>query len=181
MEKIKLLFFGISLMLIQNLMFAGSIFSYDAKGLESTFSNLSVIEQKAINSGSDLSELVQTGAIPSEIAISLTGNDGDKCTQAKQDAAVNYKATGPMVGALCCAGGTNPLFGVLLALIMNNKAPKDENLGITNSSLRSDNEYMDCYRKAAWDKKKKQVWTGVLIGTGIYCVFIIYAISSGTL
>jgi hypothetical protein len=94
--------------------------------------------------------------------------------KARNDAAIMYKPTGPTWGSFCCTAGTNPLFGLILVIIMNGETPKDANLGLSDSSLLYDPDYINCYRAAALEKKKRATWTAFGIGTVVYLVVEIW-------
>ena len=148
--------------------FAGnSIFSYEKEKLQNDFSELILIENAVVNNNLTLIDLQNLGTLP-EMSGML--QDNDRCSKGTYDAAVLYKPTGPTWGSFCCTAGTNPLFGLILALVMNNKVPKDSNLGLADYSLLNDADYINCYRAAALQKKKKAIWTAFGVGTVVYLV-----------
>lgn len=95
------------------------------------------------------------------------------CQKGATDAHIYYKASGPFWGTLCCTGGLNPVFGVILAAVSVSSEPKEKSLKmpVTNDALHPD--YQKCYREEAYVIKKKKVWTAFGIGTGIYAIFLV--------
>ncbi len=157
--------------------FAGnSIFSYEKEKLATDFSELIFLEEVIIGSNLTLTDIQNSGMLP--ISMSNLLQDDDKCMKARNDAAILYKPTGPAWGSFCCTAGTNPLFGLILALLMNKETPKDANLNLADYSLLNDADYIYCYRAAALEKKKKAVWTSFGIGTVVYLALEIWAFST---
>jgi len=155
-----------------NLFGGNSIFSYEKMQLENDFSQLILLEEYIGESEMTLTDIQNNEDLVASIGNTLFQDD--RCAQGRSDAAINYKASGPAIGVFCCTAGTNPVFGIILALIVNSKPPKDANLKLTNYSLLNESDYISCYRAAAHEKKKKAVWLSVGIGSAIYLVAVIY-------
>jgi len=102
----------------------------------------------------------------------------DICIKARTDALQNYSANGPYWGTLCCTGGTNPLFGLGLALVIVSSEVKNPNMPLI-SGVSDDPEYQKCYLDNAKQIKKKKAWTGFGIGCAIYAIAIAVLIGTG--
>jgi len=152
---------------------SNSIFTYEKQELQSTFSELSNIESAVLNDESQLNDFIISKDSIYEAPVAMQ-QATDKCSKARMDAQMMYKASGPAIGTFCCTAGTNPLFGIILVAFVIQETPKDSNLGLRDYSLMTDNDYITCYRLAAFEKKKKAVWTAFGIGTAIYAAIAIY-------
>ena len=153
----------------------GALFQYDSESLNNEFSDLIRIENLIASNNNSFEELL----VNDESLSNLIALQDDNCNKGKADAKIRYKGSGPFWGSLCITGGTNPLFGLIFVFSSVNKIQdKNLNLDITNSSIMNNTEYINCYRTSALEIKKKKLWTGFGIGTGIYAVAIVYLIVS---
>lgn len=112
----------------------------------------------------------------------MTGNKqaqkstADLVSQAKSDARRSYK--GKKSGAGWTIATTlvlSPLVGVIPAAICASSEPSEENLKAPDQELMKNNEYNIAYREEAHKIKKKKIWTGFGIGTGVTLLFVLLA------
>ena len=172
MKKIVILAFFVSLISINLVSASESLFHYDSEALNAEFSELIIVENAIISNNNSFEELL----ITNESLRNLIDFQDDDCSRGRADAAIRYTGTSAMWGSLCLTGGCNPLFGVILVLTTKDKI-KDNQLNLADATLLNNTDYINCYRTTALDIKKKKLWTGFGIGTGIYAIFLIYSLS----
>ena len=152
-----------------------SIFHYDSEALNNEFSELIQIENLVSDQFLSLDELLVTNVSVSNF---LKQQD-DVCVVGTNDARIQYSGSNALWGSLCCTGGTNPIFGLILVLVVRNDV-KQKNLNLNLASPNINNaEYLQCYRTEAIDIKRAKLWTGFGIGTGIYAIAVIYLAAVG--
>jgi hypothetical protein len=103
-----------------------------------------------------------------------TGSGGDMRARGKQDANVHYK--GRNSGAVW-TGVTSVLFtpfiGLIPAGVCASAEPSDENLNYPDPDLMKDNSYNQGFSQQAHKKKRRKVWSGFGVGSGIWLLLVI--------
>lgn len=91
----------------------------------------------------------------------------------KIDARRYYRHNGGAVGVGCAAAGCGPLIGIIPAVIVADNEPKEINLRIPPSEYSTHHDYLTGYKEEAKRIKKKKVWTGYGIGSGVLAALTI--------
>jgi hypothetical protein len=95
-------------------------------------------------------------------------------SQAKSDAKRNYK--GKKSGAGWTTATTivlSPVLGVVPAAICASNEPSDDNLKAPDPELMKNNEYNNTYTDEAHKIKRRKVWTGFGIGSGVWLAILL--------
>ncbi len=98
----------------------------------------------------------------------------DIIADAKTDAKRNYK--GKKSGAAWTTATTvvlSPVFGVIPAAICASNEPNDDNLRAPDPELMKNNEYKNAYTDEAHKIKRRKVWTGFGIGSGVWLAILL--------
>jgi len=96
------------------------------------------------------------------------------------DASIYYKGyraakTGTLIGSIYFPMGLIPAFACSSA------PPKRENLGFRDENLMHNPSYFSGYTEKAHEIKRKKVWQGFAIGTGIFFGIMIFSTGVATL
>jgi hypothetical protein len=104
----------------------------------------------------------------------------DPYMQGKEDAKKFYKGkhsgTG---GTVVTAILTSPLLGLIPAIACSSAEPSSDNLNYPNYELMKNNEYNLSYKAEAHSIKKKKVWGGYAIGSGVWLGLILLLSGGG--
>lgn len=101
-------------------------------------------------------------------------NTYNPCMQGTLEAQLYYtKAEQVGYATFCGTCALNPLFGLLVTLGAANTPIKQENLGLPNSKIRRNPEYMACYKSQAAKKKKAAAWKGYGLSAGLQVVALV--------
>lgn len=104
----------------------------------------------------------------------------DPYMQGKEDAKKFYKGkrsgTG---GTVATAFFASPLFGLIPAIACSSTEPSNDNLNYPNYELMKNREYNLSYKDEAFRIKKKKVWGGYAIGSGVWLGLILLLSSGG--
>jgi len=91
------------------------------------------------------------------------------------DAKANYKATEPILIAVCTSLSC-PYIGILPSLVIANEPPKQENLNIPEE-YKSNMYYVGCYKDEAFRIKKNRVTWATIYASTPYILMLIYLMS----
>ena len=98
----------------------------------------------------------------------------DIIADAKADAKRNYKGKKSGAGWTTATSIVlSPVLGVVPAAICASNEPSDDNLRAPNPELMKNNEYRNAYTEEAHKIKRRKVWTGLGIGSGVWLVLIL--------
>lgn len=72
---------------------------------------------------------------------------------------------------------TSPLFGLIPATACASAEPQDKNLSYPNPELMKEYDYKNAYTQKAHKIKKRQVWSGYGLGSVMWLVLLLAAVS----
>lgn len=91
----------------------------------------------------------------------------------QQDAITNYPKKHTGAGGTCIVTlVTTPVLGLIPAVICSATKPSIENLGMPQSELSTNPEYVNGYQYQARKLKSKKVWTGYVASTVVWAVLV---------
>lgn len=135
-------------------------------------------ELRQVNYGNGRVENFSENSKPAVSPYSVStgaGNNQSMYQKGKSDAVQFYRHGGGAGWVGCAATGCGPLIALIPAVIVTNHEPKPENLGMPRAEYANNVDYQRGYAEQAYKMKKKKVWTGYGIGTGVLVVIYIVA------
>ncbi|MGZ3920468.1 MAG: hypothetical protein ACXVNM_05540 [Bacteroidia bacterium] len=130
---------------------------------------------------SELSEIIFSTGLKQKLTVepvtsgynpSYSGTSSSMIMRGTSDAKTYYRNKGGSIGTGIAAAVFPPL-GLIPAVICTNVQPKDHNMGYPDEDLWNNRDYRKSYSNEAYRIKKKRVWTGFGIGTGIFLLLLL--------
>jgi hypothetical protein len=92
----------------------------------------------------------------------------------KQDATINYRGRKSGAGAtIATTVVLTPLIGIIPALACESTKPSFDNLNFPDNALMEDENYNRAYTQQAHRIKKKKIWKGFGIGSGVWLLIFL--------
>lgn len=100
---------------------------------------------------------------------SSSSSASEMMMKGQKDAITNYNGSNSgSVWVTVAPILTSPVLGLIPAVITSSAEPKDENLNYKDAELMKNADYSRAYKEQASKIKKKKVWTGYGIGSGVW-------------
>lgn len=95
-------------------------------------------------------------------------------SKGKEDALLNYDANGTGAGWTAVTTALfSPIIGLIPAIATSTSTPRRKNLNMPDRELFKNIAYKNGYTQNAHKMKRKKIWTGFGIGTGVWGVLIL--------